>query len=570
MKWHTKEQVLNQLASGQLKEDDTIEFKALWQQNSGQSISSISNGRGRGWVIVGVNDQGNVTNNTSGQLMNQKNKIENHIRQYLKPSSAVQYISIENVKRKQCIFIEIRDPGEPVSWNERFYKRVGTQTEEMTPGEKKALELKRPGLDFSNFEYDGKIDSSLVVDFAGFLPQNNGNWTKLSTNDILSKLNIKNKNVSGVLFGDFTFRLIHYKDEFSPLDQDEKQGLYRLLQDDFISHIQSWTRKRAMTLKPGSLSVQEEQPYPEEVLREVIVNAVAHSAFEKKGREIKVELYKNKIRVLNHCPSEAREFIEKRFSKEHFSHNPFLMKILRMAGFSDDLGTGKNKIFKTMIESGRREPVFEYQSHSKNYGVLSVTIYNEQPNKHFLKLLERFKQIYKNKNKDKYKIAAALVLWKDKPLKDILSYMDKYHHNLTLDVLKDSDSPFLVLRKTNSENKTVFKILLKRWVKNQLEGQKSKVFSRSEEGELKEVLQEYAYKENKQGFINNKEARQLFDLSVDSQSEAVQLSKLFQRWAKEGFLEKTSKRGEWRVKTAPPFLDSKVIADFIKSANKLK
>ena len=547
---YTKENILKKLSEGCLAEGETIEFKEGWEQSNGKNISSIGNGDDKGWLIIGVNDKGDILNNNSNKLQKLKNKIESHIRHYLKPSSTAQYISIENVKNKKCIFIEIVNPGYPVSWNEEFYKRVGSQTIKMTPGEKKALELQRPGIDFSNFEYTGKVNSSLVLDFAKFLPEGNGDWTALSANEILTKLSIVNKNVSRILFGDFTFRLIHYKTEDEPLDQKEEKGLYRLLQDSFIDRIQSWTRSKPSTLKSGSLSVEEEQPYPNLVLREILVNAVAHSAFEKQHREITVELYKNRIKVSNHCSSEVEYFIKKRFSKAHSSHNPFLMKILRTAKFSDDLGTGKNKMFKIMIESGRREPVFEYQKTANDYGILSVTLYNEQPNAHFLNLLERFKNIYGDKS-DKCKISAALVLWRNTPIKEIVSYMDEYHRKLTWDLITEDQSPFLLTSNITGKGETVWKILLKRWVKNQLEGQESKVFSRSEEDEFKIVLQKYAYQDNRKGFINNREARKLFGMSVDSQPEAVQLSQVFQKWTKEGFLEKGIKRSEWKVKNKP-------------------
>ena len=564
MKPYTKEYILKELSAGLLVEGRAVEFKQAWEQAHGKNISSIGNTNSIGWLIIGVNDKGALLNNSLEKLKKQQGKIESHIRTYLKPSSAVQNISIEAIKNKKCILIEIIDPGHPVSWNNKFYKRMGAQTEEMSPGEKKALELKRPGLDFSNFKYKGKIDSSLVLDFANFLPESNGDWTALSADKILSKLDIKNKNVSGILFGDFTFRLVHYKSEDEPLDQKEETGLYRLLQDSFIEHLQSWTRSKALFLRPGSLSAVKEQPYPDLVLREVLVNAVAHSAFEKQHREIKVELYKNRIRISNHCSSEAKDFINKKFSKEHFSHNPFLMKILRAAKFSDDLGTGKNKIFKIMIESGQREPVFEYQTKSNDYGVLSVTLYNEQPDKNFLALLERFKNMYRD-NTDKYKLSAALVLWRDKPLKEILSYMDAYHKTLTLNLLKESSSAFLTIPKKEPSGEKILKILLKRWVKNQLEGKESKVFSKPEEDEFKTALQEYAYKDNRKGFMTNKEARLLFGLSMDSQSEAVQLSKLFQRWMKEDFLEKGAKRGSWKVKRRPTLDSSAMVAAALQS-----
>ena len=61
----------------------------------------------------------------------------------------------------------------------------------MSPGERKQLELKRPGFDFSNLKYEGGIEPSLVLDFANFLPKDNGDWVQLPSDEILSKLNIR-------------------------------------------------------------------------------------------------------------------------------------------------------------------------------------------------------------------------------------------------------------------------------------------------------------------------------------------------------------------------------------------
>ena len=551
MGFYKKTVLLEKLSSQKLTENENLEFKSQWRQDYGKSISAIGNEEEGGWLIVGIDDKGFLLGKNSGWIKKQETDIENHISRYLKPNSTVQSISVEVLNKKKFILIEIINPKATVSWNGKFYKRVGTRTEEMTPGEKQELELKRPGLDFSSFDYKRKINSSLVLDFAKFLKNENGNWMKLSAGNVLSKLNIEDKNVSGILFGDFSFRVAHYNQESELTNQDEKEGLYSLLKEDFIQHIQSWTRTKGISLIPGSLSVTEEEPYPDSVLREILVNAVAHSAFEKQEREITVELYRNRIKVSNHCSAKSTDFINKKFSQVHFSYNPFLMKILRKAKFSDELGTGKNKIFKYMIESGRREPLFEYQKISDDYGIWSATIYNEQPNKNFLRLLKRFKKLYKS-NTDKYKISAALVLWRDKTLEEIFGYTDEYHQKLIYEILSDSGSPFLLTTEYSQKNKDkpVAKILLKRWVKVQLEGQESKVFSKAEENKFKEILQNYAYKENRKGYITNQEARQLFGLS-NSQSEIVQLSKVFQQWEKDGFIEKGEKRRDWRVKQKP-------------------
>ena len=551
MQGYTKETLLKELFDKQLNESETVEFKEKWTRSSGKSFSAIGNGEQKGWMIIGVDDNGCLINKSIQRMKKQKQEIENHINEYLNPSATIQSIEIKTFKEKHFIVIEIMTPISVVSWNQVYYKRSGSTTVEMSPGERKQLELERPGFDFSNLKYKGDVDHSLVLDFAKFLPQDNGDWLKLGADKILSKLNIKNKNVSRILFGDFSFRLVHYKANFEVLDQTETKGLYRLLQESFINHIQSWSRKKPIALKPGSLSVAEEEPYSDPALREVLVNAVAHSAFQKHGGGIKIELYPDRIEVSNHCLLEAEAFINKRFSKDSSSSNLFLMKILRMANFSEELGTGKNKIFKYVIEDGKREPLFVYKKFSNHYGIWSVTLYNEELNKNLLSLMKKLKTLYANQM-DKYKLSVALVLWKDKSLNEILSYMDEHYANLTLEILTEENSPFLVTSKqSNSKEKNLI-IGLKRWSILKLKGQESKVFSTGEENKAKELLRNYAYENQRKGHITNKEARQLLDLS-DSKSEQVQVSRLFQQWEKENFVEKGKKRGVWKIKK--PFDD---------------
>ena len=564
MSLYTKKSLLAKLLKGQISENESIELKSQWQEKHGHSISAIGNNEQGGWLIIGVNDQGKVLDKNQAWIKKQQDQAERHIDKNLEPKATVQSISLESINNRYCLFIEIINPQKAVSWNQKFYHRVGSQTVQMLPGEHKHLELKRPGLDFSKFKYNGGINPSLVIDFARFLKNSSIHWTKLSADKVLSKLSIKNKNIAGILFGDWTFRLIHYNANSEVSDQREEKGLYRLLQESCIQNIQSWTRSKPLTLRPGSLSVMEETPYPDLVLREILVNAVAHSSFERQGRGVEVRLYKNRITVSNPCSAQAVAFIKKRFSNEHFSHNPLLITVLRKAQFSDELGTGKNKVFKAMIENGKREPLFEYQPISKDYGIWSVTLYNEQPNKNFLKLLKKFKDIYPN-DPDRYKISAALVLWRDKPLDEIFSYMDEYHKKLTGEILSNPSSPFLLAydHSKHSHKKSSAKILLKRWVKVQLEGQESKAFSKAEENTFKAILQDYAYKDNRQGYVTNKEVRHLLGLS-DSQSEIVQLSKMFQQWEKEKFMKRGEKRRHWKIIHRPKWNQQKLFKELFK------
>ena len=125
MKRYTKEDLLKQLFIGQLNESETVEFKKQWRQNNGRSLSAIGNGEERGWMIIGVDDNGCLINKDIQWAREQRHQIENHIIEYLNPSATVQSISIESFEEKQFIVIEIITPTSIVSWNQKYYKRNG-------------------------------------------------------------------------------------------------------------------------------------------------------------------------------------------------------------------------------------------------------------------------------------------------------------------------------------------------------------------------------------------------------------------------------------------------------------
>ena len=125
MKRYTKEDLLKQLFIGQLNESETVEFKEQWRQKNGKSLSAIGNGEERGWMIIGVDDNGCLVNEDIQWAKKQKHQIEGHIIEYLNPSATVQSISIEFFEKKQFIIIEITTPTSIVSWNQNIIKEMG-------------------------------------------------------------------------------------------------------------------------------------------------------------------------------------------------------------------------------------------------------------------------------------------------------------------------------------------------------------------------------------------------------------------------------------------------------------
>ncbi|MFY7992590.1 MAG: RNA-binding domain-containing protein [Bacteriovoracaceae bacterium] len=545
----TREELLDKISKNQIHEvlESGVELKATWNQDVGKDISAIANkiDRSGGWVVIGCSDKGFV-NQTNGLewLTQVEQKASNHINQFLNPDFTVVNIRGENISGQHVLIIEVTSPNEVVRWNDKAYKLVGTVSSEMSADEILSLSLMLPGSDFSKMEYQGPIDESLVIDFGKKIEKTKKldedfEVKNLTAGTILSKLHIANKNAAGILFGSFKVRTVHYKDNEDILDQKEKHGLYNILRDDFIDEVQSWTRTQATQIQGTSLTVTEEQPYPIKALREILANAVAHAMYSKDSGGILVEIYPKRIVISNHCDKGAKFFTNKWFSKAHKTTNNLLMECLKLAGISDELGSGKRRVFRTMIEAGKREPIVEFQNYG-HYSTWSATLYNEESNVGIKNLYERLVEVYNSD--DERRLVQAFVLWKDKRWSEIEDSLDAHYREVAKQIRNSKNPPIFVYED---------KIYLKRWIRVSLDGAVTKKFTESEEAELKAFLSYAAFLNNRQGYMTSEEIRQLVGVQ-DSHSETTQISRLLSKWADESFVEKVvKKRGEWKFLQAP-------------------
>lgn len=541
-----REQLIKNIGSGEISEvlASGVELKSQWSQKCGKDISAIANqyNRAGGWLIIGVDDYGKPLGYDINWLTEAEKLVSNHISQYLEPDWTVAEIFGEKILESHILFIKINAPDNVVYWNGRAYKLVGTTSPEMSPAEVTELTMKLPGSDYSKLEYSGNADNTLIMSFANKLSEIGvlqvDDPSSLTASYILSTLGIEKHKATEILFGNTSLRIVHFDKNGDILDQISKKGAYHILQDSFIEEVQSWTRKKGTVLKAGSISAIEEVPYPVVALREILANAVAHSLYSKNSGDIVIEMYPNRISVLNNCPLESEVFANKWFSKINKSRNKLLMNVLRTAKITDELGSGKNRIFRYMIENGKCEPIVEFVNLG-DYGRWGITLYNELENQHIDKLIHRLQGAFPNA--DEWRVATAFVLWNDKTWSEIKKSLDDHFSRVAETVLKNENRPINIFKD---------KIFIKRWVKAIFEGQITIKFSTSEENWYREFLNDFAYSIGSDGYITNDDARRLIGLTRE-RSEITQLSNLFRKWQDQGHVEQSKKRGEWRFLFPP-------------------
>jgi ATP-dependent DNA helicase RecG len=104
---------------------------------------------------------------------------------------------------------------------------------------------------------------------------------------------------------------------------------------------------------------REEQPaFPEDVLREVIVNAVAHRDYQVQGEAIQIFCFSDRIRVYSPGRLPGHITVEN-IVRERFSRNPVIVQVLADMGFIERLGYGIDRMLRLLETVGQPAPLFE-------------------------------------------------------------------------------------------------------------------------------------------------------------------------------------------------------------------
>jgi len=104
---------------------------------------------------------------------------------------------------------------------------------------------------------------------------------------------------------------------------------------------------------------REEQPvFPEDVLREVIVNAVAHRDYQVQGESIQIFCFSDRIRVYSPGRLPGHITVEN-IVRERFSRNPVVVQVLADMGFIERLGYGIDRMLRLLQDAGQPAPRFQ-------------------------------------------------------------------------------------------------------------------------------------------------------------------------------------------------------------------
>ena len=104
---------------------------------------------------------------------------------------------------------------------------------------------------------------------------------------------------------------------------------------------------------------KEKLEIPEVVLREAVVNAVAHRDYFEKGANVMIEIFDNRVEISN-PGGLPKGFKPEDFGKRTLARNPLITALLNRARYIEKLGTGIQRIRQEMTAAGLPEPDFYF------------------------------------------------------------------------------------------------------------------------------------------------------------------------------------------------------------------
>lgn len=110
--------------------------------------------------------------------------------------------------------------------------------------------------------------------------------------------------------------------------------------------------------------------YPETVLREALVNALAHRDYGLQGATIDVTVWDDRVEVRSPGPLPGHITLDN-MRDEHYSRNPRIMRTLKTLGLVEEYGEGIDRMYREMESRLLAPPIFEATP-----GSVTVTLLN--------------------------------------------------------------------------------------------------------------------------------------------------------------------------------------------------
>jgi len=372
-----------------MKESEVLELKKSLAtlEETIQTVVAFQNSHG-GQIIIGVGDDGTLLGVEIG-----KNTLELLVKDVSSTTSPKIYprISEEKINGKTVIRISVEEgKHKPYFCKGTAYKRVGRSNIKMDSHEIEEEILKRRALDtsFDSMACEATIDDIDENKLRDFLLISNrmrrSQYELVDIPNTLVSLGLISRgrltNSAVLLFGKNPQRFFPQFAVRCGVFKGNNFLDLKLVEGSLIEMIEN-TYKFVLSYMKKSVSIEgarriEKYEYPEDAVREAIINAIVHRDFEVPS-SCYVSIYDDRIEIKNPGLTPAGLTLSdlKKESHPSLPRNKILAKMAYLAGYIEQYGTGTTKIIRLCREYGLKDPLF-----SEKMGFFTVSIYNSKPN----------------------------------------------------------------------------------------------------------------------------------------------------------------------------------------------
>ncbi|HBG48806.1 MAG TPA: transcriptional regulator [Cyanobacteria bacterium UBA9971] len=349
-------------------ESQNTEYKEKFTDGVFKTLSAFANTNG-GVVFVGIADNKEIIGIEYSP--EEIKKITEQIVNKLGVHPSIEYFETEG---NNILKIEVKKSSMPVSYNGKYYDRVGNTTREMQGEKLKAFFIKGTNWDALAGDYSiEEIDETTVKRFTR-MAVNSGRLKAFDTTDSVSqvlerlKLIVDGKitNAAIILFGkdpqkhfiNALTRVGRFKTESTIIGDRRIEGnLFKQI-DEAEESIKNFINVR-YEIK-GKLQREDIWDYPLEAIREALLNALIHRDYFKCNVQTQIKVFDDYIWYFN-IGGLADGITMEQLKTAHPSvtRNPLILHVLYLAGFVEEYGSGIQRMINAFKDASLPEPEFK-------------------------------------------------------------------------------------------------------------------------------------------------------------------------------------------------------------------
>ncbi len=374
-----------------MSEDQHIEYKESWRDEFLKTIAAFANTEG-GDLFIGKDDKGKIVGVEDAKVLLETlpNKIVNRLGIYAS-------ICLLKIGKKNIIQISVDKYDTAIPFNGKFFIRSGSTTQELKDKELSRFLLKKNRLSWEGITEDratlDEIKEETIEQFKKMARKRIPGIENEDTLSVLKKLHLididgKLKRAAILLFGKDPLKYYHsayfkvgkFLTDTDLVTDDVIEGnLFEQL--TLIFDVLRIKYLRLLVKGYKNLERIEEYEYPEEAMREAVINALVHKDYT--GSHTQMKIYPDKIILWN--PGTLLEGIsieDLKTTHQSVLRNELICNVFYKANLIESWGRGTVKITENCLAAGLPAPDFH-----EAFGGFEVVFYQDKFTEKYLREL---------------------------------------------------------------------------------------------------------------------------------------------------------------------------------------